>query len=456
MKKLIALSLLCLFMASISLAKITLPRADDITLDNGLTIRVIERHNLPLFSMQITFRAGSIEDPPGKGGLANLCNDMLMRGTANRTAKQIAEDIAFGGGVLRNFCGREGAGFSGEFLSANGEQGIAIFADVLIDSRFANDELEKTKTRTIANLQGDLDNPSSIATSEFYGALLGDSPYAHRPLGTVGTVPNLTRREVTDFYAGHYTPDNCIMIVCGDIDKATIKAWAEKYLSSWSGKTSVSTGKNGFNAVQGPSVLLYDKQDATQSQIRIGNMGIARSNPDYIPLEAARTIYAGSFTSRLVNEIRVNRGLSYGVRCYSNQYKPGGVVYVSTFTKNESVGEVIDIILNESRRMHTEAVPDSELAGAINYRNGLYPLRFETNDDIADIYSDLWLYDLDKSYYEDFQDKMKTVSPKQLMKMARKYFPLDDYQLVVVGKADDIKDQLAKYGPVTIVPLTAQ
>ena len=154
-----------------------------------------------------------------------------------------------------------------------------------------------------------------------------------------------------------------------------------------------------------------------------------------------------------MNEIRVNRGLSYNVRCSSDRFQPGGVVYVSTFTKNESVGEVIDIILAESARMKTEPVPDSELTGAINYRRGLYPLRFETNDDLATVYSTIWLYDLDPDMYESFQEKIAGIDQQQVMKMSGEYFPGDDYVLVLVGKADEVLPQLQKYGNVTVRPV---
>ena len=128
--------------------------------------------------------------------------------------------------------------------------------------------------------------------------------------------------------------------------------------------------------------------------------------------------------------------------------------YISTFTKNATVGEVVDIILAETKRMQTERVPDSELAGAINYQNGLYPLGFETNDDLAAIFSNLWLYHDNKSVYEDFQERMKGVTAAQVMAMAQKYFPYADYRLVLVGKADEVKSQAEKYGSITVRSIT--
>jgi predicted Zn-dependent peptidase len=141
------------------------------------------------------------------------------------------------------------------------------------------------------------------------------------------------------------------------------------------------------------------------------------------------------------------------VRLISNRYLPGGLAYVYTFTKNETVGEVIDVILAEADEMQTVIVPDSEHVGAINYRCGVYPLGFETNDQLAGVFSSLWLNQLDRSYYEDYQENLRAVTAEQTMAVAKKYFPKDNYRLVLVGKADEIIDQAEKFGPVTVIPL---
>jgi zinc protease len=452
----ITFCLLGLLVAGTTVAKITLPPAEEIKLDNGLTVTVIERHNLPLFSFRMTFRAGSIYDPEGDEGLASLANEMLMRGTETRTAKQIAEEIAFGGGTLANFGGRESAGFSGEFLTAQGEKGFEILADLLLNSTLADDELEKTRARTIANLQSRLEDPRAVASEKIFTTILGDSRYAHAPDGMIGSVEGLKRADIVEFLKAKYTPNNAILVVCGDIDGETVRAWIGRYFESWTGTSESEAIAAKFPPVTGRKVLLFDKEDATQTQIRIGGGGLKIGDPDYHALEVARTVYASGFTSRLMNEIRVNRGLSYGVSCRSNRYQPGGVLYVSTFTKNQSVGEVIDIILAESQRIQTEPVPDTEFVGAINYRKGLYPLRFETNDDLADVFSDLWLDGVDKSFYEDYQEELKEITKEQAMAVSEKYFPLENYRLVLVGKADEIRSQVEKYGDLTVIPFAGE
>jgi zinc protease len=452
-RRLICIITVALLLIGAVQAKVVLPQAEEIKLDNGLTIQLVGRHTLPLFSLQLQFRAGSIYDPAGKEGLASLSSEMLMRGTPSRTARQIAEEVAFGGGSLGTFCGRESAGFRGEFLTADAETGFKVLADVLVNSLIAQEELDKTKERIIGGIQSALDDAATVAGINAYEAILGTSRFAHSTDGSISAVEKLTRADVTDFLKSHYTPDNCILVICGDIERADAERWAKQYFGSWKGTAKIGAGETSLPPVNGKEVLLLDKQDATQTQIRIGGAGIPMNHPDFYALDLARTIYAGSFTSRLVNEIRVNRGLSYGVRCSAPSFRPGGVLFVGTFTKNASVGDVVYFILSESARMQTEPVPEPELKGAINYSVGLYPLDFETNDNIAGTFASIWLYGLDKSYYEDFQERTKVLTARDVMAAAEKYFPGVNYRLVLVGKADEIKAQAEKYGTVTVRPV---
>lgn len=456
MRKLFLFCVAMVILIGTASARITLPKGDEFKLDNGMTVSVIERHQLPLFSLQLTFRAGSVYDPVGKEGLASLASDMLMRGTKTRNAKQIADEIAFGGGALNNSCGFVAAGFDAEFLTTQGEKAFEILADLVRNSTFTTEEFDKTRTRTLGSIQSRHENPSNVAADAIWETILGSSRYAHFTGGKSATVKGLSRDDITKFVKSHYAPDNCILVVCGDVTPKAVRQWISKYFGGWTGKAVLEPAETSFPTVTGREVVIYDKPDASQTQIRIGGNGMPLNNPEFAALEVARTVYGGSFTSRLMDEIRVNRGLTYGVSYRSSTLKPGGVVYVSTFTKNATVGEVIDIILAEASRMQTEPVSDSELTDGANYRGGTYPLDFETNDDLAGVFANMWLNGLMKSYYEDYQEKLKAVTPQQAMDAAKRYFAKDNYRLVLVGKADEIKAQAEKYGPVTVKPFSEE
>lgn len=451
-KRLIPLVFVLLLSAS-SFADLKLPEPKSFTLDNGLIVQVIEKPNLPLFSFQLTFKAGSIYDPVGQEGLAAITNEMFMRGTPTRTDKQIVDEIAFVGGTMSNYCSRTSGGFSGEFLSENGSKGFEILGDMLANATFSADEFDKIKTRTLAGIQSAIDNPSAVATELVWEELLPDNRYAHSASGKTNTVENLTLADVQKYRRDFYNPDNCLLVVCGDITVEQVKKYIESYLKDWQGKSKVpSVGYQPYT-FSDKKILMIDKDDASQTQIRVGLPGLKRNDPDYYAFTVAQTIYAGSFTSRLVDEIRVNRGLSYGVRLRSSNFKEGGISYVTTFTKNATVGEVLEIIVTESNRMMTEPITEDELKGAIKYETGLYPLGFETNDDMVSIFSTIWLNDLDRAYFENYQSNLTKVTIDQVMKAAQKYFPRDFYRVVLVGKAAEVTDQLVPFGEVTTKPL---
>jgi len=454
MKRIIILILVgCAMLTGTSNARINLPVAKELTFDNGLTAVVIERHGLPLFSVSVVFRAGSIYDPDGKYGLAYLSNDLIMRGTKKRSAKDIADEVSFGGGQLSTYCDHEDAGLSGEFMPEYENTCFELIGDMLLHSQFSNDELQKSRDQLSGYLSGRFDDPSTLANELMYKQVLGDNPYAHNPMGSLADLDSIARQDVMDFFKCYYTPDNCRIIVCGDVDTDSVRARIEKYLGSWTGHSKRMADITPFETVPGTQILLVNKEDATQAQIRVGNLGLPRDSRDYVPFELARTIFAGSFTSRLITEIRVNRGLTYSVRYRANYFKPGGLDYVSTFTQNETVGEVIDIILKESNSMRTVPVSDSELTGAVNYRSGLYPLDFETNNDLVTVFANMWLYGLDRADYEDFQERLATISAEEVLGEAKKYFPDNQSRIVVVGLSKTIAPQVEKFGAVKIVEL---
>jgi len=451
MKRIAITVMIVMVLASAAPAKITLPAASEFTLDNGLSVRVIERHTLPLLSIAVVFRAGSIYDPPDKFGLAHLCNDLLLRGTAGRSAKEIVDEVSFGGGQLTTYCDKEDAGLWGEFMTDYGATCFDLIGDVLRNSRFSEEELNKSREQIKGYLVGRFDDPHMLANEIIVERILGDNPYAHNPAGSVGGLDAITGDDIAGFFDRHYTPDNCLIVICGDVDSDTVEAWLETNLGSWEKRSSRGSIPSEFSKNSDTDIVIINKEDATQTQICVGGVGIAKNHPEYVHLKAAESVFSGAFMSRLVNEIRVNRGLAYSVDLRNRNFTPGGVLYVSTSTRNETVGEVLEIIFRESHKMQTEPVPDSELTAAINYRSGLYPLDFETNDDLLSPYVEMWLHDLTPSFFEDFQERLRRTTPDNVRAAAQKYFPGSDSRIVLIGPAEVIAPQVSSFGQTRVI-----
>jgi zinc protease len=201
-------------------------------------------------------------------------------------------------------------------------------------------------------------------------------------------------------------------------------------------------------------VIVIDKPDLTQSQIRIGNIGTGRDTPDYFELTVANSMLGGGFTSRLMDEIRVNRGLSYGARSSLGQYRYGGYFAVITYTKNATLRETIDVALDQVRMMSDEPVGDEELAGSMRYISGLFPFDIETNSDIAQWMTDLEFYRLGGDFVEKYRSRINAVSSDGVRRVAKEHFGYDGNLIVVLTNYEETKDQLEGLGEIEVISIT--
>jgi len=200
-------------------------------------------------------------------------------------------------------------------------------------------------------------------------------------------------------------------------------------------------------------VVVVDKPDATQVQVRIALPAFARSSPEYIPAVVANAVFGGGFTSRLMEAIRVNRGLSYGVRSRFATSRAGGLFFVSSFTKTATAGELVEVALEEARRYCDGGPGAEELERAKAYLAGLYPLSLETHDQLAEKLADLRLFGLPVEHVTEYRERVRAVTADECLAVARRHFPLDGRGVVVaVGPARDVAPQLERFGPVEIVP----
>ena len=199
-------------------------------------------------------------------------------------------------------------------------------------------------------------------------------------------------------------------------------------------------------------MLVVDKPDATQTQVRIASAGFARRSPDYHGGVVASALLGGGFTSRLMEAIRVNRGLSYGVRSRFATSGAGGLFFISTFTKVETTAEIVEVALDETARFCEGGPTAEELERMQSYLCGLYPLSLETHDQLAEKLSDLALFDLPDEEVSGFRGKIRAVTAEACRDVGRRYFPLAERVVVAVGPAKSIVRQLERFGDVTVIP----
>ena len=423
------------------------------TLSNGAKLYAMEYHELPLVDMAVIVGAGSASDPNGKEGLADLVADLLRKGTPTRSARDIADAVDFVGGSMSASADQDGTHMSAEFLTKDLEMGLDLVTDVLMHPAFTQEEVERQKAETIGELKAARENPGLLASRRFVEQLYRGHPYGHPSSGWESSVEAVTREDVQRFYRDSYTPDNVIFIAVGDFNKEEMLGKLEKRLGGWRGKAAAKKPVPDPAKVKGRAIYLVDKADSTQSQIRFGGLGIRRDDPDYAVLAVANTILGGGFTSRLVEEIRVNRGLSYGVSSRFFALKQRGPFLINTFTKNATTLETVKLALDVHRKFVKEGPTAEEVDKARKYLKGSFAIGHQSPDALADVLGEIAFYGLPRDYYDTWLDRIAAVTVDDVKRVAAK-FPLDDSILLVLGQASAIRKELETLGPVTSVPLS--
>ncbi len=433
-----------------------LPTVTETTTSSGLQVLAAERGPLPLVAMRLVMRAGSTTDPKDKHGLADFTARLLRRGTARMSADELDEAIEFVGASLAAAVHEDVMSVYVTTPAEHLPEMLSVLAQLVREPSFPEKEVEQARERALAQFANDLDDPGTIADRAFTRALWGDHPYGHDVGGSASHVRTFTREDVVRFHRERMGPRGALLTVVGAVKPQRVAAEAEKAFAGWGHKDQAepATVPPLEHVSQAGRVVLVDKPDQTQSQVRIGGPGYRIGHPDYFAATAMNIALGGGFTSRLVNAVRVERGLSYGVSSYFDSLSAGGTFAISTFTKTQSTREIIDVALGEVAQVRERGITPRELLTAQTYLAGLYPLRTETNESVASILADIRIHGLGDDWVELFRDRLRAVTPKQVKAVAAKYLFPQAPAIVVLGKASEAKKLLKGLGPLTEVPVS--
>lgn len=416
--------------------------ADRVVLPDGMTLLHSEKKALPIVKVVVAIKAGSIAEPNDKAGLANLTADLLNEGTENRSSKKISEEIEFVGGSLSTSGGAEYITATLSVLKKDIDLGFELLSDIILHPVFPEEEIMRRKAIIKSSILQQKEEPGDVASKAFLKALFGENPYGRPVEGTEESLDAITRRDIIDFYKTHCVPNNSIMVVVGDISGDKLHALINKHFKDWRKKDTPVTMPPVAAPGMGPRVIKINK-DITQANIILGHLGITRGNPDYYAVQVMNYILgAGGFASRLMDNIRDNRGLSYDVHSFFSANKYAGTFEVALQTKNRSANAAVDEILKEMDRIMREPVGEKELSDAKSYLTGSFPLRIDSNNKLAGFLVAAEFYDLGLNYVDDYKKFINSVSKDDVLRVARKYLNTKDYVLVVVG---DIEKTSLKY-----------
>lgn len=434
--------------------EVRLPAIARETLPNGLRVAVARTRELPLVEMTVMIGAGAAQDPAGQEGLATLTAATLTRGAGTLDAEALAVAVDSLGGTISAAAGTDGTVVSAEFLADDVDRALELLRLVLREPRFDKDEVRRAREEQLAGLVAALEEPAEIADQCFAAFLYGSYPYGRPQEGRRASVERLGRRDVVRFWERYYRPNNAILVLVGDIEPEEALAKLRGAFASWRPHPAAVPDRAGPPAaVTALRVLLVDKPDATQAQIRTGAPALARNAPDLLAAQVANTLLGGGFSSRLVEELRVKRSLTYGASSAFAARLTGGDFRMATFSKIATAVEALDLLLGTAEEFRTRPIPPRALDKAKAYLRGQFPLRVETPDALAARLAEIEFFGLPRDELETFRGRVAAVTPAAASDAARRWIPPRDRQaVVVVGPAAELRGPLeARFGPVQVV-----
>ena len=416
------------------------PLGKRIVLDNGMVLLLAERHDIPMVTVNMAIKAGNTAVPSDKPGLASITASLLTQGTTKRTASQISREIDFIGGSLSTGGGDDFASASLRVLKKDLKTGLDLLSDILLHPVFDQKEIDRKVKETLAEIQRQKEEPNIVAAEAFEKAVYGGHAYGRIGEDIAAYLPKLSRQEVVDFYQACYRPNDTIISVVGDVTEKEIVPLLNEYFKGWKAGTEPLRTPAQTPVIDKLVVKKIDKI-ITQANIDMGHIGISRENPDFYPVVVMNYILGGGgFSSRLMDNIRDNRGLAYDVHSGFSALKETGSFEVSIQTKNESANEVIAETLKELNRIRTERVSEKELADAKAYLTGSFPLRMDTSAKIAGMLTAIEFFHLGLDYPQKYIALINGVTVEDIQRVAKKYLHPD--QMVVVVVADQEKAKL--------------
>ena len=415
------------------------------TLSNGLQVIAVAHHEEPVVSVRLIVRAGPAQDPQDKPGVASLAATLLDQGTTTKSAAQIATAIDSVGGVLNTGAGADLTYISAVVMKDSLGFGLDLVSDLVQHPTFAPEEIERQRQQLLSGLRVSYDDPGYLADIVFDRLVFGFHPYGRPQTGTPATLAALSRTDLLAFHQKWFGANNAILAVVGDVTPEEAFAGAERAFGQWA-RARGEGPQPADPPVAARRLVVIDKPGAVQTEIRVGNVAIARKNSDFTALDLAVKVLGGEGANRLHRVLRSERGLTYGASADLTAMKQAGEIEAETNTRSATTAETLRLMVDEVWRLTRDRVGDRELSGAQEYATGSFPLTIETPSQIALQVLNAIFYGLDLNDLQTYRERVNGVTVDDVQRVARAYLHPDRLTIVLVGDASTFVDQLAAAG----------
>ena len=443
------------FSAIANAGEIRLPDYQTITLDNGATVLLMPRKDVPLVAASVAVRGGALADAVGKEGTADLLGEMLSKGAGNRTALEFAQTVDGAGGSLGFGSSREAITANAQFLSKDAGLMLSLLADAMLRPKMDAAEFDKLRKRAIDGIANAKDSdPRQLIGIYTSGWLFRDHPYGRATGGDETSLATVSLADLQAFRQQQMGGDRLIIAIAGDFDSKAITTQVKQAFGGWAKANGNLPQVEPKARETGRRVLLVDKPGATQTYFAFANIGSRHGDPAQAAQDLVQTAFGGRFTSMINTELRIKSGLSYGANSRIERPRMPGASTISSYTKTDSTKAAIDLALVTLNRLHKDGLDATTMESAKHYIAGQFAPSLETSPQLARTLVDLTLYGDNRDTIDGYLGRIAAATPAQIADANGVFAPSQDQVLVVIGDASKIRDVVKAYGPMSEMKIT--
>jgi zinc protease len=418
-------------------------------LDNGLEVVLAESHTIPKFHGELLFRSGNAAASLRAPGLAEMTAIVARTGTAQRTNRQVEEDLRRLGADLSSHAGADNSAIAFAGLSEFAEPLLSLVQELAREASFPESEFERERRQKLEEVKLAHTQPGFLASERLHKVLFGNHPYALVG-ATEEQVKAYKREDLLSVFRDYYTPRNALLLMVGDFDSAAMLETIQKVFGSWNGAPPIVSSNPEPPKPKNRHVHLVHVPGAQQAQILAGCHAITRKHPDWIKLGLTNSLYGGAFNSRLVMNIREDKGYTYSPRSAVNSLREYGYFAISAAVRSDVVAASLTEIFYELDKLRALPVPDQELADARNYVSGVFSLGLATQDGLLSQFATVAINQLPDDYLETYRTKVRSLTSDDVLFAARKHLDSANMQVVIVGDRTQIEPQTALFGELDV------